>query len=194
MAINMQTFVVLVDAVGGLDVFMPFDIDARTPDNPNGWFIEAGSHHFDGKTALMAARLRPINTFQRADNQSIIMCALKKKLLSPAIVAKTPELIQGFRNYVQTDLSPEQLTQLTCLAQKLEGKDIQFIGFPQEMFTKSTKYDPMNKANLFVLDTDYEVLREYITRFNAGEWPARQDTMETSATSATSTESKFSCP
>jgi len=191
LAINMQTFVVLVDALDGLDVYLPYDIDARTTDNPKGWFISAGSHHFDGQTALIAARLRPINTFQRANNQSIIMCALKKKLLSPAILPKTPELIQGFQKYIQTDLSPEQLTQLSCLGQQLEGKDIQFTGFPEDIFKEIRKYDPDAKKEVFVLDTDPAILQDYISRFNAGLWPVPQDS---ASTMKSQTQSGFTCP
>lgn len=191
LAINMQTFVILVDALDGLDVFLPYNIDARTPDNPKGWFIEAGSHHFDGQTALIAARLRPINTFQRANNQSIIMCALKKKLLSPAILPKAPQLIKDFQKYIQTDLSPEQITQLSCLGQKLKGKDIQFVGFPDNIFTEIRKYDPDLKKEVFVLDADPATLNDYISRFQAGEWPLPQ---ETATTMKSQTEPGFSCP
>jgi LCP family protein required for cell wall assembly len=191
LAINMQTFVILVDALDGLDVYLPYDIDARTADNPKGWFISAGSHHFDGQTALIAARLRPINTFQRANNQSIIMCALKKKILSPAILPKAPELIRGFQKYVQTDLSPEQITQLSCLGQKLEGKDIQFTGFPEEIFKETRKYDPDAKKEVFVLDVDPMVLQGYVSRFNAGTWPIPQDS---ASTMKSQTQSGFTCP
>jgi LCP family protein required for cell wall assembly len=191
LAVNMQTFAVLVDAVGGLDVYLPYDIDARTPENPKGWFIEAGSHHFDGQTALIAARLRPINTFQRANNQSIIMCALKKKLLSPAILPKTPELIQGFQKYLQTDLSPEQIAQLSCLGQKLEGKDIQFVGFPENIFKATRKYDPDAKKEVFVLDVDLAVLNDYVSRFQSGEWPLPQDS---ASTMKSQTKPEFTCP
>jgi LCP family protein required for cell wall assembly len=191
LAINMQTFAILVDAVGGLDVSLPYDIDARTPENPKGWLITAGSHHFDGQTALIAARLRPINTFQRANNQSIIMCALKKKLLSPAILPKAPELIKDFGKYIQTDLSPEQITQLSCLGQKLEGKDIQFVGFPEGIFSETRKYDPDAKKEVFVLDVDPATLNDYISRFQAGDWPLPQ---EAATTMKSQTEPGFTCP
>lgn len=190
-AINMQTFVMLVDAVGGLDIFLPYSIDARTSENPKGWFIEAGSHHFDGQTALIAARLRPINTFQRANNQSIIMCALKKKLLSPAILPQTPQMIKDFQRYIQTDLSPEQIAQLSCLGQKLEGKDIQFAGFPDDIFTEIRKYDQDVKKEVFVLDVNPATLNDYISRFQTGEWPLPQ---ETATTMKSQTEPGFSCP
>jgi len=191
LAVNMQTFAIVVDAVGGLDVFLPYNIDARTPANPKGWFIEAGSHHFDGQTALIAARLRPINTFQRANNQSIIMCALKKKLLSPAILPKIPQMAKDFQKYIQTDLSPEQIAQLSCLGQKLEGKDIQFVGFPDKIFNETRKYDPDAKKEVFVLDVDPETLNDYISRFQAGEWPLPQ---ETATTMKSQTEPGSSCP
>src|SRR5690349_11968272 len=79
LAVNMRTFEAVVDAVGGIDVNLPEEISVRSKDNPKGFAIPEGQHHIDGETALWIARIREFGTFSRADNQNIVMCALRKK-------------------------------------------------------------------------------------------------------------------
>jgi LCP family protein required for cell wall assembly len=171
LAVNMLTFEAIVDAIGGIDIYLPYDVSAKTPENPRAFGVEAGQHHFDGRTALWVARIRQYHTFGRAENQNIIMCALRKKLLSPAVVPAIPELVRSFRRYVQTDLSPEQINQLACLASQMKGTDVVFASFPMEVFKGAKIYDPQLKSTTSVLEADFDVLREYIDRFQQGVWP-----------------------
>ena len=174
LAVNMRTFEAVVDAIGGIDVDLPEEISARSKDNPKGFAIPEGKHHIDGETALWIARIREFGTFSRAENQNIVMCALRKKLLSPEVIPAIPELVRSFRSYVQTDLSPEQISQLACLATQMKGTDIAFASFPMENFTVGKKYDPQLKAKTSILEADFNVLRDYIDRFQQGTWPEPQ--------------------
>ena len=171
LAVNMRTFEAMVDALGGIDVNLPEEISVRSKDNPKGFAIPEGQHHIDGETALWIARIREFGTFSRAENQNIVMCALRKKLLSPEVIPAIPELVRSFRSYVQTDFSPEQINQLACLAKQMNGADVVFASFPMENFTVGRKYDPQLKATTSVLDADFNVLRDYIDRFQQGTWP-----------------------
>jgi len=170
-AVNMTTFENIVDAIGGIDVYLPYDIDVRSKDNPEGFHVEEGQHHFDGETALWVARIRQYHTFSRAESQNIVMCALRKKLLSPALVPAIPELVQTFQRNVQTDLSPEQINQLACLANQMNGADVVFASFPIELFENKKIFDPQLGATTSILDADFNVLRDYIQRFQQGTWP-----------------------
>ncbi|NJC95462.1 MAG: LytR family transcriptional regulator, partial [Anaerolineae bacterium] len=171
LAVNMITFRNIVDAVGGIDVYLPYGISVRSKENPKGFAIPPGQHHIDGETALWIARIRQYNVFTRAENQNIVMCALRKKILSPAIVPAVPELITTFQRYVQTDFSPEQINQLACLASQIHGGDVVFASFPIELFKSVKQYDPQLKATTSILDADKNILRDYIDRFQQGVWP-----------------------
>ena len=100
------------------------------------------------------------------------MCALQDKLTRPSVIARIPALINSFKDAFQTDLTPEQLTQLACIGTKLEGDDITFVSFPQELFKGTRVYDPVFDGRVFVWDVDYDILRDYVNRFNVGAWPA----------------------
>ena len=171
LAVNMKTFENIVDAVGGIDVYLPDEISVRSKDNPKGFAIPPGQHQINGETALWIARIREIHTFGRADNQNIVLCALREKILSPAIVPAVPELISTFQRYVQTDLSPEQINQLACLATQMNGSDVTFASFPIEIFSNAKKFDLQLKDTTSILDADNQVLRDYINRFQEGTWP-----------------------
>jgi LCP family protein required for cell wall assembly len=171
LAVNMRTFEAVVDAVGGIDVYLPYEISVRSKDNPKGFAIPEGQHHIDGETALWIARIRQYDTFGRAENQNIVMCALRKKLLSPAVVPAIPTLVKDFQSYVQTDLSLEQINQLACLATQMQGTDVVFASFPMEVFKGVKMYDPQLKTTTSVLEADFNVLRDYIDRFQQGTWP-----------------------
>jgi LCP family protein required for cell wall assembly len=85
-AVNMFTFVKIVDAVGGLDIYLPTDVDGTPIDDKTedmGYFT-AGQHHFTGSEALRFARIRKrYNDFTRMDNQNMVLCALKDKVGQP---------------------------------------------------------------------------------------------------------------
>jgi LCP family protein required for cell wall assembly len=192
LAINMRTFEAVVDAIGGLDIYLPYEISVKSKENPKGFAIPEGQHHIDGETALWIARIRQYHTFGRAENQNIVMCSLRKKLLSPEVIPAIPELVRSFRSYVQTDFSPEQINQLACLATQMRGTDVVFASFPMETFKGAKMYDPQLKATTSVLDADFDVLRDYIERFQQGTWPD-PDLVIQNTPSPAATDLEFSC-
>ncbi len=173
-AVNMQTFVKIVDAVGGIDVFLPEDVDGRPIDDKTedmGYFY-AGKQHFSGIQALKFARIRKkYNTFKRTSNQNIVLCALKGKILSPSVLPRVPQLITSFQGNVQTDLTPEQIGQLACLLPNVKADNLIMTGIPEELLTPARQYDPMLKGNTFVFDADFEQIRALMDDFQAGSWP-----------------------
>ena len=170
-AVNMQTFVKVVNAVDGIDITLPETVDGRTATDTNKRLLFGkGTHHLDGTRALTLARIRIEGTFARADNQNRVLCALRDKLTGPDVVTKIPELIQSFQGAIQTDLSPAQLGQLACIGTQIQPGNIVFASFP-EHFKQSREYDPVFKKRVFIWDVDFDILRKYITDFNQGTWP-----------------------
>ena len=177
-AVNMRTFEKIVNAVGGIEVTLPETVDGRTPTDMNKRLLfPAGTHHLNGTQALTLARIRIEGGFSRADNQNRVLCALRDQLTSPAVVTKIPDLIRSFQGAVQTDLSPEQLSQLACIGTKIPSGNILFASFPAEHFKLKRQFDPVFGKNISVWDVDYTVLRSYVSLFNRGAWPAQESTI-----------------
>jgi LCP family protein required for cell wall assembly len=166
-AVNMKTFVRMVDAVDGIDITLDNPIDGT--DDP---IFQAGMHHLNGTEALALARNRTDGVFSRGENQDVVLCALQKKLTSPSVITKIPYLIKSFQDSVQTDLSPEIMGQLACLATQLPRQNIVFYSFPEYLFTGTRIYDPVFNKDVFIWDVDFNVLRQYVAQFQAGLWPA----------------------
>ncbi len=171
-AVNMRTFEKIVNAVGGIDVTLPETVDGRTAEDTNKRLLfPEGTHHLDGTRALTLARIRIEGGLARAENQNRVLCALRDKVTSRAIVTKIPELIRAFQGAIQTDLSPEQLSQLACIGTQIPSGNIVFASFPAEHFKLTRKYDPVFKNTVSVWDVNFDTLRSYISLFHNGAWP-----------------------
>ena len=164
-SVNMRTFEKVVDAVGGVDVNIPDDDTAKSTD------LSVGDNHLNGAQALKLARNRHDGTFARADNQNIVLCALRKKLSSPKVVTQIPELIESFKDNIITDFTPAQISQLACLGTKLPPQNIVFATFPQELFSQTRIFDPVFKKRVFIWDVNFDTLTYYVDRFQGGTWP-----------------------
>ena len=171
-AVNMRTFEKIVDAVGGITVDLPNGMDGRTAEDRSARLVfPPGRQTLNGEKALTLARIRNDGVFERVNHQNTVLCALQDKLTSPSVVVRIPALINSFKGAVQTDLTPEQLTQLACIGTKLKGEDITFASFPEELFTGTRVFDPVFNGRVFIWDVDFDLLQDYVNRFNAGTWP-----------------------
>ncbi len=178
-AVNMRTFEKIVDAVGGIDVTLTEAVDARKPgDMRRSLYYPKGVNHLDGQHALQLARLRNEGVFQRADTQNLVLCALRAKLLTPKVLPKIPDIIKSFQNNIQTDLSPEQIGQLSCLGTRLSADMIVFASFPESLFKPTRIFDPVFNSRLFIWDVDFNILRTYVNEFNRGTWPTASTSSE----------------
>ena len=171
-AINMRTFVRVIDALGGIDINLPQVVDGRVPGSRDpALYFAAGNQPLDGYRTLVLARMRPQGDFQRSQIQNLILQALAAKLLSPAVIPALPALIDSFQSSVQTDLGPVEIAQLLCLAAALSPEDITAVDFPENLFTGTRVNDPV-LGRTFVWDVDFNILREYVKYFNQGDWPS----------------------
>jgi LCP family protein required for cell wall assembly len=178
-AVDMQTFVRVVDAVDGLDVTL--DRPVRGSHNPD---LKEGTHHLDGAEALALARSRSDGVFSRGENQNVVLCALQKQLTSPSVVPRIPDLVRSFQGSVKTDLSPELMSQLICLARQMPRENITLYNFPEDLFTGTRVYDPVFEKEVFIWDVEFLILRNYVTEFQAGRWPEPGENAGSAGTAA----------
>jgi LCP family protein required for cell wall assembly len=174
LAIDMQTLVGVINAVGGVDIYVETPInlnEAGVTEDPS-LYLSVGNHHLDGELAMLLARNRNPSTFQRARYQNMILGALRDKVFSPSLIPELPHLIATFSNSIQTDLSPNQINQLICLGQGLTEENINVVSFPEEMFTPGNIYDPYRNTTTFIYEADFNLIRSYLADFMNGTWPS----------------------
>jgi LCP family protein required for cell wall assembly len=171
---NMNVFAEVVDALGGLDVIIPpGGIDGRTAtDRSERLIFPEGLQHLSGAQALTLARMRKGSVFARAEHQNMVMCALRKKIENPETLLRLPAIINSFMANIQTDLTPEQISQLACLSTQMPRANIMFTSFPREFFKSAEVYDPVLEQDVFIWEANFDTLRSYVSQFQAGTWPA----------------------
>jgi hypothetical protein len=91
------------------------------------------------------------------------------------VFAKVPKIVAAFQDSIQTDLSPQQISQLACLVPQLTRENIIFTGLPDKIMTPGRVYNPRQENTTFVMKADYNVIRDYVAQFIAGTWPTQPD-------------------
>ena len=118
---------------------------------------------------MLLARLRPGGDFQRLELQNLILTSLADQFLRPTTILKFPQLFRAFKDSVQTDLGPTEVGQLLCLRRQLDAQKIDFLSFPETLFKGERIHDPV-LGNTAILAADFDILSEYVRKFNAGTW------------------------
>jgi len=174
--INYTAFTKIIDAVGGIDIYLPEPVDGR-PLDPNDersdmGVFEAGQPHMSGEKALRFARARKRvgGDLKREENQNKVICALKKKALSPAVLPGIPQIVSSLVEYTLTDLTPAQTSQLLCLAPQIKKENLIFGNMPTEIL-QATKVPYSGDVYKFGFIADPDSLRKVAADFMAGTWP-----------------------
>lgn len=120
--IDFDAFCEMVDALGGIEVDVPVDID----DYEAGGSLSAGLQTLDGDQALVLCRSR--HTYEgtaadpdmmRAANQRLVLSAIARKILDSDI-ATIANAVNMMSSYVTTDMD---LNDIVGLAQAMQGLD-----------------------------------------------------------------------
>lgn len=130
--VDFNAFIQTIDTLGGIDVYVPYDINDPTyPDMNYGFdplFIPTGQHLFDGATALKYARTRhQDNDFFRAQRQQQVILALRSRVLGLGVtemIRQGPTLYGRLKEGIRTDMSVEQMLQLAQVGKDVSDENI----------------------------------------------------------------------
>lgn len=105
--LNFAGFVALIDAIGGIDIDVPYRIvDYDFPTTDNGTItvtFEPGLQHMDGERALIYARTRHADDdYHRAERQQQVVSAIASKLINPIYWGPAVVVLN---QYSETDLN-----------------------------------------------------------------------------------------
>jgi len=129
MVVSFQGFPRLVNAVGGIDMYVPQTVTTGAGPGVAGSTqrvvtFEKGMHHFDGKNAMLYVRIRKAyadGDFTRAKRQQAFIDALQKKIVQPGNITKVAEVGKHFMSGVSTDLTTNQILELAYLKWRADG-------------------------------------------------------------------------
>ncbi|GAB4459929.1 MAG: LCP family protein [Elainellaceae cyanobacterium] len=130
--INVQGVEKLVDALGGVTVYVPKDM--KYTDHSQHLYIDLkqGEQHLNGEQALQFLRFRydAYGDIGRVQRQQTLMRALVEQTLSPATLTRIPQILSVIQENVDTNLTVEELVALVGFASQLERADLQMLMLP----------------------------------------------------------------
>ena len=106
--VNLDGFRYLVDAIGGVDVDVPMDMNYEDPYQDLYIHLKAGPQHLDGKQAEQLVRFRsyPQGDVARVQVQQLFLKAFAEKITSSETIKKSlGDILKTGFQYMKTDLN-----------------------------------------------------------------------------------------
>jgi LCP family protein required for cell wall assembly len=131
--INLMGFVNLINALGGLDIYVPAEIKDTQYSRPQDGKditidIKPGQHHMDGFTALAYARSRHQDSdYGRMSRQQAVLIALRAQLHPCSLLPKVPDLIGALGDAFWTDIPIDDAPTLVAMAERIGTGNIKSI-------------------------------------------------------------------
>ena len=178
-AVNMDIFKDIIDAMGGVDIYLEEFVDGRpigeesfALDKSQGYF-DQGWNHMTGKDALSFVRIRDrYGETKRTENQTLLICAIKDKLTRPEIIGSVPKLVRAVIDNTRTDLSLAQISDLLCVLPRLTGENLQFFHMPFKtadnpdgLLEAAKENVAMLQGESFVYKYDRDAVKAFIDKF-----------------------------
>ena len=132
--VDLEGFVEIIDAVGGVDLFVPERIYDTEYPNLDGTYsvidLQPGDYHMDGTMALYYARSRQGSTdFSRMNRQRCVLEALAEQADPVTLVHELPTIVPAVEASVFTDLPMDELAAFINLLSKVNTEEIVSIRF-----------------------------------------------------------------
>jgi LCP family protein required for cell wall assembly len=158
LAVNMSVFVDIIDAVGGVDIYIPVVVDGREQGLS---YFEVGWQNMDGAEVLKFSRIRiPDGEWHRQKRQNQVLLALRNQLLKPQNLVKLPSLAASSLDDVLTDLSLVDIAMLSCLLPKIEEDRVTSYLIEYDMVTPT-----ITDKGAWVAVPHVEVIRDRVADF-----------------------------
>ncbi len=144
--VNMAGLADIVDAVGGIDVTVPFSWDDRA--NGTGVFTK-GPAHLNGKRALQFARMRhedPEGDYGRQKRQQTVIKAIMKKVLSANTLSNYKTLLNTLKGNLQMNLTFDDLMGI--------GTNSDYVAA-----LKNVKRDNLKGTGAYINSASYQVTK-----------------------------------
>ena len=178
--LDFNGFIKIIDALGGIDIYIEKDInDPNYPNFNRGYdpfYIKKGWHHLDGETTLKVARSRhsTMGDFDRIKRQQDIIKSTKQKIFekySQFDLIAFKNILVSLSNNLKTDLQLKELPRFYKIAKEIKNYDITvetvdtknylnrtYVGRGYTLQAKGNNYEKINElsANIFNLEISDE--------------------------------------
>lgn len=126
--INLDAFKEIVDAIGGVDMYVPQDM--YYVDNSQGLYInlKEGQQHLDAEDAEGLVRFRryALGDEARVEVQQLFLKAVAEKVMSPEMVSNLPNMVSRLLPYVKTDIKLTEVLGYVSLVEEFSLSGLEF--------------------------------------------------------------------
>jgi len=137
--LNFESFIQIVDALGGVDIVVDRPLTGEFPIAPGTWrhswrTLQPGKYHMDGRLALAYVRERKTTSdIDRNRRQQQMILALRKRAIDVNVIPRIPALYTALKDNIETDLGLSDIISLTRLGLQVNLKDVHRfnIGYKQ---------------------------------------------------------------
>jgi polyisoprenyl-teichoic acid--peptidoglycan teichoic acid transferase len=132
--VDLEGFVDIIDAIGGVDLYVPERIYDTEYPNLDGTYsvidLQPGTYHMDGTMALYYARSRQGSTdFSRMNRQRCVLEALAQQADPLTLIQELPTIVPAVEQSVFTDMPMDDLAAFIDLLSKVNTEEIVSIRF-----------------------------------------------------------------
>ncbi|MGO2083622.1 LCP family protein [Vagococcus sp.] len=125
--VDFAAFEKIVDAIGGVEVDVPFTLTEQNAKGKKVVDLKKGRHNLSGEEALAFSRTRYVdNDIERGKRQQQVLEAVAKKAMAVGSIAKYKSILEALDGHIQTDMPSDKIL---SIAQSGLTKDYQFESF-----------------------------------------------------------------
>ncbi|WP_392533395.1 LCP family protein [Nostoc sp. C117] len=140
--INVLGVAKLIDALGGVTVYVPKDMKYQDDSQHLYINLKAGKQHLNGDKALELLRFRhdELGDIGRIQRQQMVIRALMDQTLNPATVAQLPKVLDVVKEHIDTNLTVEELVALLGFGVRTNRSNMQMLMLPGR-FSEKGEFD-----------------------------------------------------
>ncbi len=130
--INVQGITKLVDALGGVTLYVPKEMKYRDDSQRLNIDLQPGQQHLNGQEAHDFLRFRydALGDIGRVQRQQALMRALVEQTLKPETLARLPQILSVTQENLDTNLSVQELGQIAGFMSQLPRSRMQMLMLP----------------------------------------------------------------
>ncbi|MDX2256377.1 MAG: LCP family protein [Pseudanabaenaceae cyanobacterium bins.39] len=142
---NVNGFGKIIDALGGVDVYVPKRMKYQDDSQRLYINLNAGQQKLDGNKAIQYMRFRhdDLGDIGRVQRQQAFFRAFIDQKLKPDTIAKLPEILGIVKDNIDTNLSVEEILALAGYTSKVDRKSIQMLMAPGR-FSNPGEFDNLS--------------------------------------------------
>ena len=130
--VNVQGVQSLIDALGGVTVYVPQDMKYQDDSQHLYINLKQGKQHLDGEKALQLLRFRydKNGDIGRVQRQQMVIRALMEQALNPTTLARLPKILAVIQSHIDTNLSVEELVALVGFGVQTNRSNVNMLMVP----------------------------------------------------------------